>query len=170
MPLGRPAHEHPAVLLLQTAQDLTAEETANLVGSREQFGSRNYGPTVATGPARSSARLWPLSSLFDEEMPDLLAASCLSRRTLYNVRHGAHEPSVATWAALERAMQLLAPSHLQGITGWREVVTAEELAHLLNCTCQDALNRLKGRCSWTEQQRARLIEHLATYRLHTSSG
>jgi hypothetical protein len=68
-----------------------AEDTANVVGGREQFGGRNYGPTVTAASTQQAPRLQQLSSLFDEEMPDLLAASCLSRRTIDNIRHSTHE-------------------------------------------------------------------------------
>src|SRR5262249_16661433 len=73
--------------------EAATEDTADVVGGREQLGGRLYGPTGATGeweraqeraPApvaedgrsESAQRRAGLSSLFDEEMPDLLAAAC----------------------------------------------------------------------------------------------
>ncbi|MGO8950083.1 MAG: hypothetical protein ACLQUY_20985 [Ktedonobacterales bacterium] len=142
-----------------------AEDTANVVGGREQFGSRDYGPTEAVVHARSVVtRLGQLSSLFDEEMPDLLAASCLSRRTIDNVRHGTHEPSVETWAALELAMQLLNPAHSQSIAGWRDIIAPDELAQLLAIPLQDARKRVQGQQTWRETERAQLILFLTERR------
>jgi hypothetical protein len=145
-----------------------AEDTANLVGGREQFGSRDYGlstpvqmPMLQKNTAQEDpekGRRRQLSLLFDEEMPGLLAASCLSRRTIEKVGKSDHEPQPETWAALELAMQVLDPNNPNGIAGWREVVTVEELAHLLNVSCVDAQNRLKGRKTWTEYERDRLVD------------
>jgi hypothetical protein len=138
-----------------------AEDTANLIGGREQFGSRNYGPTEANVPTRQeAARLGQLSSLFDEEMPDLLAASCLSRRTIAYARHTVHEPSAETWAALELAMQLLNPTHPESIAGWREIMTCEKLAELLNVPLQDAQDRFRGRKTWRACELTKLVQHL----------
>ena len=106
-----------------------AEDTANVVGGREQFGSRGMARRRhASRHAGGHAELGQLTSLFDEELPDLLAASCLSRRTIDNVRHGTHEPAAETWSALEVAMELLDPSQEENIAGWRDLVTADELA------------------------------------------
>jgi hypothetical protein len=135
------------------------------VGGREQFGSRGYGPTVAPVSAdASTARLRQLSSLIDEEMPDLLAASCLSRRSIEYVRHSAHEPTADTLAALELAMHLLDPTSPHGIAGWREIVTVEELAQLLHITVQDAEDRRKGRMTWQLSERALLVLYLTERR------
>jgi hypothetical protein len=142
-----------------------AEDTANVIGGREQFGSRDYGPTQVTVPAQLGAgELGQLSSLFDEEVPDLLAASCLSRRTIDSVQQATHEPAAETWAALESAMQLLDAAYPEGIAGWRDSIAAEELAALLNVTLQDAQARFQGRRTWTASERTKLIEHLVERR------
>jgi hypothetical protein len=150
-----------------------AEDTANVVGGREQFGSRNYG---ATGPkdtpippsklaqAASVQRRQQLSSLFDEEMPDLLAASCLSRRTLDRATKSDYEPEPETWAALEQAMELLAPSRPESIAGWRDIVTAEKLAELLHVPLDDAKKRFQGRTMWSVSEHEQLLQYLAERR------
>src|SRR5262245_23820273 len=108
-----------------------------------------------------------LASLFDEELPDLLAASCLSRRTLEHVRrtdHRDYEPLPETLEALERAMRLLDPVHPESIAGWRELLSSEELALMMGTTPADAQDRLRGRRTWTEAERARLITSMAARR------
>jgi hypothetical protein len=147
-----------------------AEDTANLVGGREQFGSRNYGsatsevtPKSANKPDKKGTTRPPqpqLSSLFDEEMPDLLAASCLSRRTIERVAKSQNEAQPETWTALELAMKELDPSNPEGIAGWREIITVEELARLLNISCKDAQSRFRGRTTWRESEHTRLIRFL----------
>jgi hypothetical protein len=142
-----------------------AEDTANVVGALEQFGSRDYGPTEAAAPARpETGRLGKLSSLFDEEMPDLLAASCLSRRTIENVQQATHEPAAETWAALELAMQLLDQTYPEYIAGWRDLITAEGLAELLDSTLRDAQARFQGRKTWRATERDKLVQYLAERR------
>ena len=142
-----------------------AEDTANVLGGREQFGSRDYGPSGASVSDHAKAReLGRLSSLFDEELPDLLAASCLSRRTIDHVRYGTHEPAVETWAALERAMQLLDPSEEENIAGWRNLITAEESANVLGCTLKDATKRFQGHQTWSTSERSALLQYLAERR------
>ncbi len=157
-----------------------AEDTANVVGGQQQFGSRDYGAASSawapTAPSRMRSapedpvrtRRRRLSSLFDEDLPDLLAASRLSRKTIERVAHTAHEPLPETVAALERAMHLLAPDHLESISGWREVVSGEALADLLGITPEQAQERLRGRAMWTTDERARLVQHMGARRVsHT---
>jgi hypothetical protein len=147
-----------------------AQDTGDLIGGREQFGGRRLGPTgerkmrPTTQDDRTAERRTRLASLFDETLPDLLAASCLSRKTLERVRHTAYEPLPETWQALELAMHQLAPNHLETIAGWREIVTSEELARLLDTTAQDAHDRLQGRKTWSTSERAQLVLYLRARR------
>lgn len=154
-----------------------AEDTANLVGGREQYGSRGYGSALtsmathmsAMNPAQedtAKVRRRQLSSLFDEDMPDLLAASCLSRRTIERAAKSEYEPAPETLAALELAMQLLDPNNLHGIGGWREIVTVEELVLLLKTTAQDAQDRQRGCRTWTDSERTQLVWYLMERRAH----
>ncbi len=143
-----------------------AEDTANVLGGREQYGSRNYGPTEALATTRQETRKQgQLSSLFDEEMPDLLAASCVARRTINNVRYGTHEPAEETWTALEVAMNLLDPSKKENIVGWRNLITAEELASVLGCTLKDATKRFQGHQTWNTSERTALVHYVAERRV-----
>ncbi|MGO8951510.1 MAG: hypothetical protein ACLQUY_28420 [Ktedonobacterales bacterium] len=151
-----------------------AEDTANVLGGFEQFGGRNYGATGSADtpkPPSKTAQQAPArthqlrpSSLFDEDMPDLLAASCLSRRTIERVAKSEYEAAPDTLAALELAMQLLDPANPHGIASWREIVTVEELAQLLDTTCQDAQDRIRGRKTWTASERTQLILFLTERR------
>jgi hypothetical protein len=93
-------------------------------------------------------------------MPDLLAASCLSRSTIARVVKSASEPQPETWEALKLAMELLDPSDPEGIAGWREIITAEELARQLNTSCDDAQSRMKGRTTWRLRERESLCLYM----------
>jgi hypothetical protein len=123
-----------------------AQDTGDVIGGREQGGGRAYGPAerqrtgAAMGPASNGAtqeRRRQLASLFDEAMPDLLAASCLSRKTVERVAHADYEPLPEVLAALECAMQLLDPKHPESIAGWRDVLTAEALAAVVDPSAED---------------------------------
>jgi hypothetical protein len=158
------------------------------MGGREQFGGRIVGSTGddATSPPsarageEAAARRGRLASLFDEAIADLLAASCLSRRTLERVLHDAHEPLPETWEALETALRLLDPSNPEGIAGWREALSVEALAEVLGIsprTAQDRLrgratwtaqDRLRGRATWTVEERTRLVQHMRAHRMQDS--
>jgi hypothetical protein len=133
------------------------EDTAGLLGSSELLRSQSYGNAIVarSAPQRS------LSALCSEPLPDLLAASCLSRHTLNSVLHGAHSPDEVTLEALRTAMKLLDPdSRYPGIAGWREMLTPGHLAELLDMSVEDARLRFRGRETWTEEERARLLTHM----------
>ena len=130
------------------------------VGAWPDGGTRHATP--------GTPELGQLTSLFDEELPDLLAASCLSRRTIDNVRHGTHEPAAETWSALEVAMELLDPSQEENIAGWRDPVTADELASVLGCTPKDATKRFQGRQTWSMSERNVLLQYLVERRAHVA--
>jgi hypothetical protein len=89
-----------------------------------------------------------------------LVASCLSRKTLECVRHTTYDPLPETWSTLELAMHLLAPDHPESIAGWRDLLSAEGLADLLGITQKEAHDRLRGRTTWTESKRTRLVQYL----------
>jgi hypothetical protein len=93
-------------------------------------------------------------------MPDLLVASCLSRRTIERVATSEYGATPDTLAALDLAVQFLDPTYLESIAGWRDVITVEELARLLNISCRDAQDRQKGRKTWRQSERAMLVEYL----------
>jgi hypothetical protein len=104
-----------------------------------------------------------LASLFVEDMPDLMAATCLPRRTLYALRHGSTTPKVETWAALQEGMHLLDPDDPRNIVGWRDALpTAEALAEALECEPDRARRLRSGKVQWTPEERARLIAILRT--------
>jgi hypothetical protein len=98
----------------------------------------------------------------------MLAASCLSLPTINAVLKSADEVAPHTRDALALAMQLLDPEHPQSIVGWREELNDETLAQLLGVTVQDARKRLRGRATWTEEERARLIHFMSTRRAKLS--
>jgi hypothetical protein len=140
-----------------TLAQAAVEDTAGLLGSSELLRSQSYGNAMVAraAPQRS------LSALCSESLPDLLAASCLSRVTLQGLLHGAHSPDEVTLEALRTAMQLLdADSRYPGIAGWRDLLTPANLAELLSISTEDARPRFRGRMTWTEEERARLIVHL----------
>jgi hypothetical protein len=93
-------------------------------------------------------------------MPDLLAASCLSRRTLERMTRTAYEPAHESLAAMEAAMQFLDPNHPQSIAGWREVLTPKGLADLLDMSEGQAQTYLRGRRTWAEAERATLVRFM----------
>jgi hypothetical protein len=99
-------------------------------------------------------------------MPDLLAASCLSRKTLERLAHTAYEPLLETRAALDLAMQLLDPEHPKhpkhpkSIASWRDVLMPEELADLLDVTVDNARARFHGKPTWTAGERSKLVRFL----------
>ena len=137
-----------------TLAQAAVEDTAGLLGSAELLRCQSYGTAVV--PDATPHR--QLSALLDEPMPDLLAASCLSRSTLRSVLHDAHEPDSGTVEALHIAVTLLDPeSHHPGIAGWRDLLTPAVLAETLGISIEDARLRFRGRATWTEQERARLI-------------
>jgi hypothetical protein len=140
-----------------TLAQAAVEDTTGLLGSAELLQSQSYGNAIAA-PIPLQRQL---SALLDEPMPDLLAASCLSRSTLNSVLHGAHEPDMGTLEALRTAMPLLDPdSRWPGIPGWRDLLTPAMLAEVLGLSIEDARLRFRGRVTWTEAERARLIVHL----------
>ena len=137
-----------------TLAQAAVEDTAGLLGSTELLRSTSYGNAVVP-PATLQRQL---SALLDEPMPDLLAASCLSRSTINSVLRGAHEPDSGTVKALRIAMSLLDPdSRCPGIAGWRELLTPAHVAEVLGISNEDARLRFRGRVTWTEEERARLL-------------
>jgi hypothetical protein len=72
----------------------------------------------------------------------------------------AYEPSPETLAAMEQAMQLLDPDHPQSIAGWREVLTPEGVADLLDVTSDNARAHLRGQRTWTDAERNTLVCHM----------
>jgi hypothetical protein len=81
------------------------------------------------------------------------------------VLHSAHEPLPETWAALEAALRLLDPDNTEGIAGWREALSAQALADELGVTVTQAHDRLRGRMTWTDEERARLVRHMTARRV-----
>jgi hypothetical protein len=65
-------------------------------------------------------------------------------------------------------MQLLNPAHPESIIGWRDSITAEALAELLDITLQDAKARFQGRKTWKEDERTRLVQCLLERRARLS--
>jgi hypothetical protein len=133
-----------------------------------RLGNRSWEniPNPAASPSELESALATVSYGFLLESGSLLVLhiGCLSRRTIDNVRHSAHEPSPETRAALELAIQLLDPSHQESIAGWRDSITAEGLAELLVITCQHAQDRLRGRKTWQESERGKLVRYLKELR------
>jgi len=152
-----------------------AEDTNSILGGVEQFGGRSYGDAETSNGEITAPRENPqvpsgisLSSLFDEDKADILAASCLSLPTVNAVLTSAtYEASPQTQGALALAMQLLDPEHPQSIAGWRDEMSIETLAHLLDISPQDAHNRFQGRATWTEEERARLVCFMAARQMRT---
>jgi hypothetical protein len=141
-----------------------AEDTAEVLGAREQLGSRRYGSTGHAGTSGSGRTgRSRLASLFGETMPDLLAASCLSRKTLERMTHTAYQPSPETLAAIEQAMQLLDHDHPQSIAGWRDILTPEALAAVLDPWSEDAQDEglVAATARSQERERELVAEHRA---------
>jgi hypothetical protein len=132
---------------------MQAEETYGTLGGQEMTGSVVYG---ATGVRHM------LASLFAEDIVDLMAATCLPRRTLYAVRYGTTHPTRQTWEALQEGMRLLDPDHAPSIAGWREALpTAEALAQVLGCELDRARALRRGKVRWTRQEREKLVARMA---------
>jgi hypothetical protein len=141
-----------------TLAQAAVEDTAGLLGSAELLRSQSYGDAIVSAPVSPRRQL---AALLDEQMADLLAASCLSRSTINSVLHGTHEPDTRTWEALRTAMQLLDPeSRHPGIAGWRDLLTQAHLAEVLGISVENAHQRFLGRVTWTERERARLLVHM----------
>jgi hypothetical protein len=148
-----------------TLAEAAAQDTDEVVGGVEQLGGRGYGP-ADTSTRRTSRRRAPhnrrrtCSSLFDEALPDLLAASCLARKTVERALYTDQAVLPETLAALEQGMHLLSPTHPQTMVGWRDTLTPEKLAAVLGCTVREARDFLRGQRSWTADQQACLIAAL----------
>jgi hypothetical protein len=144
-----------------TLAQAAVEDTSGLLGSAELLASQSYGSAIVAPSAATLAHSRSLSALLSEPLPDLLAASCLSRYTLQGLLHGAHTPDDQTVAALRRAMQLLDPDgRYPAIAGRRDLLTPASLAEVLGISLEDAQLRFRGRVTWTEGERERLIGHL----------
>ncbi len=61
-------------------------------------------------------------------------------------------------------MQLLQPDKPQSIAGWRDELDAAALADVLGIGQVDAEARIKGRATWTAEQREILIRFMADRR------
>ena len=58
-------------------------------------------------------------------------------------------------------MQLLDPENRHpSIAGWRDLLTPADLAKLLGITVEQARIRFRGRDTWSEEERARLLIHM----------
>jgi hypothetical protein len=85
----------------------------------------------------------------------------LSRSTLQGLLRGAHSPDEVTLEALRTAMQLLdAERRSPGIAGWRDLLTPAHLAEVLDISVENARLRFRGRVTWSEEERARLLVHM----------
>jgi hypothetical protein len=133
---------------------MMAEETNGTVGGRAMLGGHDVGTTGARER---------LASLVGEEMPDLMAATCLPRSTLYRVLYTSGEPRPETLRALDEGMRLLDGEHPCGIAGWRDVPN-EWLAERLHTTVAELSILRKGRRQWRTQERERLQAALADWR------
>ncbi len=144
-----------------------AIDTNGTLGAR--FDELSYGETTA---AERSRRIAPnevappiqLSSLIDEDKADILAASCLSLPTINAVLKSEYDESPQTRAALTFAMQLLQPDKPQSLAGWRDELDATALSDVLGIGEQEAKARIKGRATWTAEQREILIRFMADRR------
>jgi hypothetical protein len=133
---------------------MMAEETNGTVGARAMQG----GDDVGTTGARER-----LASLLGEEMPDLIAATCLPRSTLYRVLHTSDEPRPATLQALDDGMRLLESENLCGIVGWRNA-PREWLAERFHISVAELSILRKGKRQWRVEERERLPMAMAEWR------
>ncbi len=163
--IGRLERRHMEVVAVEvigkeshTLAQAAVEDTAGLLGSAELLRSQSYGNAIVLPTATSHRQL---SALLDEPIPDLLAASCLSRSTLSSLLHDAHKPDEETLEALRTAMRLLDPDgRCPSIAGWRELLTLVGLADALGVSIEESRLRFRGRVTWTEGERARLLVHM----------
>jgi len=150
-----------------------AIDTNGTLGMR--FDELSYGDTKSAEQPRRIAPIedvqpMQLSSLFGEDKADILAASCLSLPTINAVLKSECDASPQTRAALAFAMQLLQPDKPQSIAGWREELDVTALADVLGIGEQEAEARIKGRATWTAEQRERLIQFMADLRSQRSAA
>jgi hypothetical protein len=135
---------------------MQAEETYATMGGKDMASS------VVPGTTTDRAAL---ASLFAEDIRDLMAATCLARRTLYEIRQGGAMPSPQSWVALQEGMYLLDPDDPQSIVGWRNALaTPGALAAALSCQLERARALLRGRERWTPDERATLITSMVEQR------
>lgn len=112
-----------------------------------------------------------LGSMFTNySMPDILAACCLPKQTVYDLKYSARNhsmnPSQKTIDYLTQGMQLLNPEREGGTYyEWREQVknkriTMNQLAFKLGVTYKHVQDMWAGRSGWTIEQHNRLAEIL----------
>lgn len=170
------------VLGKETNSIAIAMSNSNIISQltrNEQNADSFYGNVSLSGNKVSSKRRRKvnpnatirLGSMFTNySMPDILAATCIPKQTVYDLRYSAQNnrmnPSQKTMKQLTQGLQLLNPEREGGTYfEWRnqitnKKITIQQLAFKLGVTYQQMQNMWAGRSGWTMEQHNKLAEIL----------
>ncbi len=100
-----------------------------------------------------------------------MAATCLSGPTIYAIRKNQDDsPSAHVLTALADGLRLLDPENvLDGIAGWREAFSDDELAGVLGVDEQEAHRYRIGKRTWSPERRALLMGAMRAMRIDMRS-